>query len=75
MKKIIMIIILGLINTLHGLLHIIQFIQSMFLASGHNDRIEKIMENPFFSISMGLIGLLTLVIGIKDYIHHKKCKH
>jgi hypothetical protein len=47
----------------------------MFLASGHNDRIEKIMENPFFSIIMGLIGLLTLVIGIKDYIHHKKCKH
>ena len=75
MKKIIMIIILGLINTLHGLLHIIQFIQSMFLASGYNDRIEKIMENPFFSIAMGLIGLLTLVIGIKDYVHHKKCKH
>lgn len=75
MKKIILIITLGVINTLHGLLHIIQFIQSMLLASGHNEHIESIMENPIFSILMGVIGIITLVIGIRDYIHHKKCNH
>lgn len=75
MKKIILIITLGVINTLHGLLHIIQFIQSMLLASGQNEHIEGLMENPIFSILMGVIGIITLVIGIRDYIHHKKCNH
>jgi hypothetical protein len=75
MKKIIAFILLGLLNTLHGLLHIIQFIQSAFLASGSNDHIHTIMENPIFSISMGIIGIITLIIGIRDWIHHRKCKH
>jgi hypothetical protein len=73
--KNIMIILLGLINTLHGVLHIIQFLQSVLLASGHNEQIEKVMENPIFSIIMASIGIITLIIGIKDYLHHKKCKH
>lgn len=75
MKKIIAIILLGLVNGLHGLLHLVQFIQSLFLASGSNITIHTLMENPIFSILMGIIGITTLVIGIKDWIHHRKCNH
>jgi hypothetical protein len=31
------------------------------------------MHNPIFALIMGVVGILTLVIGIKDYRHHKKC--
>lgn len=82
MKKILLIISIGLLNTIHGIFHIIQFIQSMILmsysTSSHNEEnsiIEKIMHNPIFALIMGIIGITTLFIGIKDYIHHKKCNH
>jgi hypothetical protein len=35
--------------------------------------IEGVMHNPIFALIMGIIGILTLVIGIKDYRHHRKC--
>jgi len=35
--------------------------------------IEGVMHNPVFALIMGIIGILTLVIGIKDYRHHRKC--
>jgi len=76
------IISLGLLNFLHGSLHLVQFIQSMFLVSysvGHHHEpsgfIDKVMHNPMFGLLMGLIGLITLIIGVKDYIHHRKCSH
>mgnify|MGYP005995697033 CR=1 FL=1 len=83
MKKHIIIISVGVLNVLHGSFHIVQFIQSMFFVAyashdhshGHEGTIEKIMHNPIFALIMGLIGILTLVIGIKDYRHHKKCEH
>ena len=28
-----------------------------------------------FAIIWAVIGILTLVIGIKDYRHHRKCNH
>lgn len=81
MKKHIVLISVGVLNVLHGSFHIIQFIQSMFFVAyathdhdHHDGVIEKVMHNPIFALLMGLIGILTLVIGIKDYRHHKKCE-
>lgn len=71
MKKAFLLISVGVINTLHGLLHLIQFIQSIILV-GFGD-IHGLLESPIFSLVMGIIGILSLVIGIKDFIHHRKC--
>lgn len=65
---------------MHGLLHIIQFIQSMILlnystAEDDHSFLEEMIHNPIFSLIMGLVGVMTLIIGIKDYIHHKKCEN
>jgi membrane-bound ClpP family serine protease len=69
-----MLIILGLTNTIHGLLHLVQFAQSMLLLT-NNDKIKHLIENPIFTAIMGIVGILTLIVGIKDFTHHKKCKH
>ena len=81
MKKHAIIISIGLLNLIHGSTHIIQFIQSMFFVvyatDGHKHEeslISSIMHNPIFALIMGLLGILTLVIGVKDYIHHKRCE-
>jgi hypothetical protein len=67
---------------LHGSLHIIQFAQSMVLVSYSIDHhrepttlIDEVIHHPIFGLTMGLIGLITLIIGIRDYIHHRKCNH
>jgi hypothetical protein len=80
MKKIFIIIFIGFLNTMHGLLHIIQFIQSMILLNyskteDNHSFVEEMIHNPIFSLIMGLVGIITLIIGIKDYIHHKKCEN
>lgn len=84
MKKHIVLISVGVLNVLHGSFHIIQFIQSMFFVAyathdhhehnHHDGIIETIMHHPIFALLMGIIGILTLVIGIRDYRHHKKCE-
>jgi hypothetical protein len=80
MKKSIILISVGLLNTIHGSFHIIQFIQSMMLVAyvtNHNEEhhgIDRIMHHPIFALVMGIIGIATLIIGVKDYIHHMKCK-
>ena len=81
MKKHIVLISVGLLNLLHGSFHIIQFIQSMFFVvyatneHSHDEGIiESIMHHPLFGLLMGIIGILTLIIGIKDYRHHKRCE-
>jgi len=81
MKKHVVLISVGVLNVLHGSFHIIQFIQSMFFVAyathehTHDEGfIEKVMHNPIFALLMGIIGILTLVIGIRDYRHHKKCE-
>jgi hypothetical protein len=72
------------LNFLHGMFHIIQFIQSMLLVAystehvhghEHESMIEKIMHSPIFAVVWAVVGVLTLIIGIKDYRHHKKCQH
>jgi len=82
MKKHIVLISVGVLNVLHGSFHIIQFIQSIFFVAyathdHHHDEdfIEQVMHHPVFALIMGLVGILTLVIGIKDYRHHRRCKH
>jgi len=81
MKKSLILISVGVLNFLHGMFHIIQFIQSMLLVAysvegehTHESWIDKIMHSPVFAIIWAFIGILTLIIGIKDFIHHRKCK-
>jgi hypothetical protein len=84
-KKSIVLIGLGLINLLHGGLHIIQFIQSMILVKAasfgpkieHTDTnlIDSMLHSPYFAVLWAIVGVFTLWIGIKDFIHHKNCKH
>lgn len=76
MRKTIFIISLGLLNVIHGSLHLIQFLQSIIMIgfTSENSYIETILHNPFFTFLFGFIGLLTLTIGIKDFIHHRKCE-
>ena len=80
MKKSILLISVGILNVLHGSFHIIQFIQSMlfvvYSTSVDKDEhgfVEQVMHNPIFALIMGFVGILTLIIGIKDYRHHTKC--
>jgi len=81
LKNSIILIGVGLLNFLHASLHIIQFIQSLILLNEathhhhHHSFIDSILHNPFFAIIWGIIGLITLWIGVKDFRHHEKCNH
>lgn len=81
MKKYIALISIGIINTLHASIHIIQFIQSMLLLSTNIEKhenesiVESILHNPFLNILWAIVGLFTLYLGVKDYLHHRKCNH
>ena len=35
--------------------------------------LSQLLHSPYFAVLWGIIGVFTLYIGIKDYIHHKKC--
>ncbi len=79
MKSYTTLLVLGILNVLHGCTHLFQVVQSFFLASysltGHEDNwLHKVMENPWVGAFWGLVGLLTIVIGIRDYRHHLKHK-
>lgn len=78
MKKHFLFIGIGSINLIHGLLHLLQFVQSMLLVSNSiSDKdswIDKLFHNPIFSIIWASVGLLTLIIGIRDFKHHKDHK-
>ena len=84
-RKSIILIGVGVLNFLHASLHIVQFVQSLLLINAathkhhhhHHDEsfIESVLHNPYFAILWGIIGIVTLWIGIKDFIHHRKCKH
>lgn len=67
----------GILNMVHGGTHIIQFVQSMFLigySHGGCDA-DSWLHNPWVSLLWGIIGIVTLIIGIKDFKHHEKCDH
>jgi hypothetical protein len=35
--------------------------------------LDAVLHSPILSIVWAVIGLITLYIGIKDFMHHKKC--
>lgn len=80
MKGYLILIGVGLFNSIHALLHLIQFIQSLMilsLSTSHRESegiVQEVLHNPFFNMVVGLIGVVSLVVGIRDFIHHKKCK-
>ncbi|AXP81623.1 hypothetical protein CJ739_2550 [Mariniflexile rhizosphaerae] len=80
-KSAIVLISVGLLNFIHGMLHVIQFLQSMVLiayaterTSHHSESIlDSILHHPILAFLWAIIGLLTFLIGIKDFRHHRKC--
>lgn len=79
--KTLAIILLGILNILHGLSHGLQLIQSLLLASyslsGIHDEsnwYHSLMENPYMGIVWLLVGVSTVYLGIKDFKHHKHHK-
>lgn len=76
MKKFKILITVGVLNVIHGGIHIFQFIQSMLLTyfsftHQDNSTLEMIMESPWMGLLWGALGILTLYIGWNDYKHHK----
>lgn len=80
-NKSLFLISVGVLNLLHGLTHIIQFVQSVFLISysmeehHHESWIDSMLHNPILAFIWAIIGITSLVIGIRDYRHHRDCKH
>jgi len=78
MKRSTILIGLGSLNLIHGILHILQFVQSVLLVSSslkedNHTGLDAVLHSPILSIIWAVIGLITLYIGIKDFRHHKKC--
>lgn len=69
---------IGSLNLIHGILHILQFIQSVLLVSTSvsekHTGIDALLHSPILSVIWAIIGLVTLYIGIKDFKHHKNHK-
>jgi len=84
-SKSITLILFGTLNFLHGIFHIIQFIQSMILfvySTSHNvddhskeNWLDSLLHSPYLAFIWAIIGIATMIIGIRDYRHHIKCKH
>lgn len=68
------IISVGIVNLLHGFIHLFQFIHSILLVGLSSELLTEIVHNPFFNFSIGMIGVISLWIGVIDYRHHKICK-
>ena len=80
MKRSTILIGLGSLNFIHGILHILQFIQSVLLVSSsfkedHHTGLDAVLHSSILSIVWAIIGLITLYIGIKDFRHHNKCQN
>lgn len=80
MKKVGGLVILGILNIVHGLSHLLQLIQSLFLASYSLGEYEdgnwyhNMMESPYMGFIWLIVGCLTVYLGIRDFKHHKKHK-
>ena len=61
---------LGGMNVIHAALHLIQFLQSILLISGKWD-VHHLLHNPFITLMWGVIGAISLYVGIKDFKHHE----
>lgn len=81
MKKIkdsLIIIGLSVVNFLHSLMHILPFLNPLFLVNdSHSDHLEgsiiiKTIESPYFYIFWLIFWLFTLYLGIKEFILKRK---
>lgn len=59
----------GLLNLIHGGTHLIQFIQSVVLIEYAHLHDESI----YGSLLWAFIGIVSLIVGVKDFRHHSKC--
>lgn len=88
MRKYITLIFVGLLNLLHASMHLLQFLQSLILIysspkrfgkeieiNNNESLIDKLIHNPYINIIWMIVAIFTLYLGIKDYLHHKRCKH
>lgn len=71
---------LGLFNIIHSASHLIQFLQSVLLMkssteSCHEEHglLDEFLHNPYLVIFWFVLGITTLVIGVREFFHHKKC--
>lgn len=62
-------VLVGVLNLIHGGLHLIQVIQSLVLLQNSDHH-----ENPWLSVLWFIVGIVSIVIGIKDFNHHNNCK-
>ena len=72
-NKSLILISLGSINLIHAIVHLLQFIQSILLVSQSIIPEDSFLHSPIIGVIWGVIGLVTLYIGIKDFRHHKDC--
>lgn len=68
----------GLVNLLHAILHILQFVQSFLivkesLKSEEHQGISYILHSPVFIVIWTIVGIVTLWMGVRDFIHHRNC--
>lgn len=81
MKKLSGLVLLGFLNIVHGISHVLQLIQSLFLASyslgDHKESnwYHSMMESPWMGLIWLIVGILTIYLGIRDFKHHKKHKN
>lgn len=75
MKKSNLLIGMGVLNLLHGLFHVLHFLQSVLLATHKYHSDESFLDSPILSFVWVLLGGFSLYIGIKDFKHHKKCNN
>lgn len=79
LNKSLTIIVLGVINMGHILIHVVQVIQSLILAKNESNSCEHIselsVENILITAFWVIVAITTIIIGVKDYIHHIRCDH
>jgi len=72
--------VVGGLNLLHGASHIIQPIQSFYLASEgllhehehYHNSMEEIMHNPYMGLVWAGVGALSIYLGFRDRKKHKE---
>lgn len=75
MKNYMTLFLIGLLNFVHGVVHLIQFAQSMLLASysaGEGSWVHELMENPWMGALWASVGMFSLFLGYRDFRHHRQ---
>jgi hypothetical protein len=64
----------GFLSLAHGAVHIIQVVQSFYLASMplvDNSRLEAFLESPIVAILWALVGILAIYTAYTDHKRHE----